>query len=419
MEKTSQSEYVPSSETATEVYDRIKSWPSFIRSVLQNLNISQLQLAKTLNVAHPTISRWIKGKSIPRREQQNMLFNLCEQRRIMEKVLMETQGPIKVQLYLSWKNSAQFAGFYSAVRQGYYEKAGLDVDIFEGGFSPRKTPVSSILGGKSRFGITRSLNLVYAREKGERIKAVATIFQKNPACLIYIGDGVDQNLVIGIPKPDATERHNFFEAALLAQDRKFSSLKEWRPRFLSGSDLEHFWDFFKRQEIRGLIGFTENESEILKNEISSPEQIREVCITDRCGKSKIYGDVLFTTEDLIKDRPKLVEAFVHASIKGWKFSLAEKDVARDHIEEYIEEVGRYRDMDHQGELLKNWESLIRDGEGKIGTMKEENWLETIEVLKTLGEFEGISSESNIEASQCFDARFVSSYYEAKKEALVQ
>ncbi len=39
----------------------------------------------------------------------------------------------KVTLQLAWKHQFQFAGYYAALHKGYYEKAGLDVEIVEGG----------------------------------------------------------------------------------------------------------------------------------------------------------------------------------------------------------------------------------------------------------------------------------------------
>lgn len=39
----------------------------------------------------------------------------------------------QVSLQLKWKHQFQFAGYYEALKQGYYRDAGLDVTIREGG----------------------------------------------------------------------------------------------------------------------------------------------------------------------------------------------------------------------------------------------------------------------------------------------
>ena len=40
---------------------------------------------------------------------------------------------VDVQLQLQWFTQSQFAGYYAAVDQGFYEELGLNVEILEGG----------------------------------------------------------------------------------------------------------------------------------------------------------------------------------------------------------------------------------------------------------------------------------------------
>ena len=57
----------------------------------------------------------------------------------------------KVTLQSKWVVQAQFAGYYAALDQGYYEDDGLDVDIRPGG--PDIVPEQVVLGGQAEFGI--------------------------------------------------------------------------------------------------------------------------------------------------------------------------------------------------------------------------------------------------------------------------
>ncbi|KAB2866000.1 MAG: ABC transporter substrate-binding protein, partial [Anaerolineae bacterium] len=45
----------------------------------------------------------------------------------------QAQDLTPVRLQLKWVTQAQFAGYYAALNQGYYEEAGLDVEIIPGG----------------------------------------------------------------------------------------------------------------------------------------------------------------------------------------------------------------------------------------------------------------------------------------------
>ncbi len=38
-----------------------------------------------------------------------------------------------------------------------------------------------------------------------------------------------------------------------------------------------------------------------------------------------YGDSLFTTEEFIKKNPKVVEKFLNATLKGWKYAIKNKE----------------------------------------------------------------------------------------------
>lgn len=56
----------------------------------------------------------------------------------------QAQDLIPVRLQLQWVTQSQFAGYYAAVDQGFYEAEGLDVTILEGAVGhpeyPQKHP---------------------------------------------------------------------------------------------------------------------------------------------------------------------------------------------------------------------------------------------------------------------------------------
>lgn len=45
----------------------------------------------------------------------------------------EGAGLRKVRVQLKWLHQFQFAGFYAAIDQGYFRRAGLEVELLEGG----------------------------------------------------------------------------------------------------------------------------------------------------------------------------------------------------------------------------------------------------------------------------------------------
>jgi NitT/TauT family transport system substrate-binding protein len=89
----------------------------------------------------------------------------------------KTTKATKVTLQLKWVTQAQFAGYYAAKQQGYYDKAGLDVDLKVGG--PNITPEQVVIGGGADIGLDWLPNLFATREKGGKIVSVAQVFARS------------------------------------------------------------------------------------------------------------------------------------------------------------------------------------------------------------------------------------------------
>ncbi len=82
-----------------------------------------------------------------------------------------------VTLQLKWVTQAQFAGYYAADEQGYYEDEGLAVTIRPGG--PDIVPEQVVLGGQAEFGIDWLDNLLATRDQGQNIVNIAQVFTRS------------------------------------------------------------------------------------------------------------------------------------------------------------------------------------------------------------------------------------------------
>src|SRR5688500_8136296 len=88
-----------------------------------------------------------------------------------------TQETADVTLQLKWVTQGQFAGYYAALEQGYYEDESLNVTIRPGG--PDIVPEQVVLGGQAEFGIDWLDNLLATRDQGEEIVNVAQVFARS------------------------------------------------------------------------------------------------------------------------------------------------------------------------------------------------------------------------------------------------
>ncbi len=97
-------------------------------------------------------------------------------------VVAQDDEPDEVRLQLKWVTQAQFAGYYAALEQGYYEDENLDVTIIPGG--PDISPQQVVAAGGAEFGIDWMGSHLSAREQiirggGDGPVNIAQIFQRS------------------------------------------------------------------------------------------------------------------------------------------------------------------------------------------------------------------------------------------------
>jgi NitT/TauT family transport system substrate-binding protein len=83
----------------------------------------------------------------------------------------------KLTLQLKWVTQAQFGGYYVAKDKGFYEEAGLDVDIKPGG--PDIAPPQVIAGGGADVIVDWMPSALATREKGVPLVNIAQVFKQS------------------------------------------------------------------------------------------------------------------------------------------------------------------------------------------------------------------------------------------------
>src|SRR5688500_3372477 len=83
----------------------------------------------------------------------------------------------QVTLQLKWVTQAQFAGYYAADEEGFYEDNCLDVTIRVGG--PDIVPEQVVLGGQAEFGLNWLDNTLKTRDEGGDIINIAQVFTRS------------------------------------------------------------------------------------------------------------------------------------------------------------------------------------------------------------------------------------------------
>jgi ABC-type nitrate/sulfonate/bicarbonate transport system substrate-binding protein len=226
----------------------------------------------------------------------------------------------KLALQLHREPQFEFAGYYAALWQGFYQAAGLDIEIKPGtppGVNPLD-PVREVTEGRAQFG-TGTVQLLVRAAEGQSLLLLAPVFQQSGAAVYY---GADSDFAS-------------FRALLAARVGRMPAsnildLEFRRALYNEGIDPGKVKSVF----IEPGRAIDDLASRRVDAAVGSawelPWQARERGITLKsfsfAGYSgEFYGDGLFTLRRLAKTNPLLVQLFREASLKGWEYALQRPD----------------------------------------------------------------------------------------------
>ncbi|MBB3111628.1 NitT/TauT family transport system substrate-binding protein [Paenibacillus phyllosphaerae] len=261
----------------------------------------------------------------------------------------------KVTQVTNWFAEPEHGGQYAALAKGFYEEAGLDMTIQSGG--PGVSSTQIVAGGKAEFGMGQADEILLARKNGIPLVAIAATFQKNPQGIMF-------------------------------HKGRFKDISELNGNKVYVGSGVVYWEYLKKAY--KLDGVTELKyTGSLANFVADPDAATQIYVTSEPFSMqqegveveyflnydlgyKQYGNILYTTEDYMKEHPDVVKAYVQASIKGW-------DYYKDNSEE-INKVMQEKNPDLKLEAMaygtKAQEQLVYGGDAEthgVGYMSEEIW----------------------------------------------
>jgi NitT/TauT family transport system substrate-binding protein len=212
--------------------------------------------------------------------------------------------PVKLTFQSNWRAQAEHGGYYQAVAAGIYAKHGLDVTVKPGG--PQINNPQLLVAGAIDFSMgSDSFNGLNFVKNGIPLVVVASIFQKDPRVLIaHPGQGHDS----------------------------LAALKG-KPILIASASRNNYWQFLRAKygytddQIRpytfNMAPFLADKSTIQQGFLTSePLKAQQAGIkpvvhllADNGYVS--YATTLETREQLVKEKPDVVQRFVNATIEGW------------------------------------------------------------------------------------------------------
>jgi NitT/TauT family transport system substrate-binding protein/putative hydroxymethylpyrimidine transport system substrate-binding protein len=229
----------------------------------------------------------------------------------------EPSGPQGATLVLDFTPNAVHTGIYAAEAEGFYRKAGVDLQIQQPGQSSDAPKL--LAAGRTDFAVLDIHDLGIARERGLDLVGVMPIVHRALASVLtrYYGDvGRPRDLegrtvgVTGLPSDDAV-----VDAEVAADGGDPAKVKKVTIGFNAVSALA-------AKKVDAVTAFWNAEGVELQR-MNVP--IHEF-IVDKYGAPKYPELVLATSRDLLESDPDLVAAVVGATMRG--YALTQEDLAK-------------------------------------------------------------------------------------------
>jgi signal transduction histidine kinase len=238
-------------------------------------------------------------------------------------LVTDAQALENVVLQLRWDHQFQFAGYYAAQWQGYYQEAGFAVEI-RSAITPEGRIISAtqeVAQGRADFGVGAA-DILIARDQGIPLVVLASIFQQSAA---------------GFYANEETQLQSPADLLNLRVARRVNDLidVELQAMLLSeGIDPQKVTPYPHES---GVEHFVSGRVDVIPGyRITLPYTLAQKGIRFKVLRPisygiDFYGDSLFTLRSRIDRDPEEVQRFVQATLKGWMYALSHADQIADRI----------------------------------------------------------------------------------------
>jgi ABC-type nitrate/sulfonate/bicarbonate transport system substrate-binding protein len=237
----------------------------------------------------------------------------------------------KITFVLDWTPNTNHTGLYAAKRLGYYEEAGLDVEIIQ---PSDNTAEQLVAVGQADFGISYQENVTYALTQDEPlpIKTVATVIQHNTSGFVSLPEeGIESPKDWkgktyggwGSPAEEKILEFILRQNGLTLDDINIVILGEDDLITALNGEIDFAWIFYGWEGIR----FQNNGIDF-----------NYIPITDLDKVFDYYTPTIITGTKQIDEDPDTVRAFLEATAKGYEYAIDDPEGAAKLLLEAVPEL---------------------------------------------------------------------------------
>ncbi len=226
----------------------------------------------------------------------------------------------KQSLQLNQGDPFQFVGYYAALWQGFYAEQGIEVDIRSGKGLEGHSATEEVMAGRADFGVGGA-DILVANDRDNSLMVICVIIQKSSA-EFYGLLGTKMDL------PEDLSRLRVARNPNTAIDIEFQAMMA-----LTGVDPSTI----PAHHENGLGHLIQNQVDVIAGSaISTPYAAKAMGVSlirlrPVSFGIDFYGDSLFALKKTINRDPGMVTRFKNASIKGWKYALANPDTMNESM----------------------------------------------------------------------------------------
>lgn len=272
-----------------------------------------------------------------------------------------------------WSPQAQFAGYYVAAAKGFYAQRGLAVTVLRGG--PERPSGAQLAAGMVDFGTLFLTEGLVLRDQGIPLVNVGQLVQRSALMLVARTESC-----IRTPEDLAGRRVSVWDA-FQVQPRAF-----FRRHGLVVNVVPQGYtvNLFLMGGVDAASAMWYNEYFTIRNAGIDAEELVTFFLAD-------YGlnfpeDGIYCREETLRRDPAGVQAFVQASLDGWRYALAHPEEALEIVMAQVEAANLPTNRGHQRWMLARMADIIRPPghDRPMGVLAESDFRLVTEALHQSG-----------------------------------
>ena len=302
----------------------------------------------------------------------------------------ECTTPDDVRVQLQWFAQSQFAGYYVALDNGFYEGECLNVEILEGGVDI--VPQQVLATGGAEFGLAWVPKALVSREGGADIVNIAQVFERSGTLEVSWADS-------GIESPEDWAGKTVGNWGFGNEFELTAAIAQFDVPDVELVAQDFTMNALLNDEIDAAEAMTYNEyAQVLEainpetGELYQPEDLNVIDFNE-VGTAMLQDAVWVNAEWIAEEgNEDIATRFLTATFRGWIHCL-------DNFDECVEVVlnnGSTLGQSHQEWQLNEILALIFPATNGIGVMNEELWDQTVAVAtEQIVELEGVEIPDDV------------------------